>query len=1108
MRLFFVIGFCLSQLATLSQNRITAADKDSSGTLTWSLGEEFQTGATRENPNFDREDQPTWYFLRTTSANGPVQSRQWLLNTQYLPLTEAGEKLFTSPLDGWAYRADPPLAPLIGQITADYEVGLKFRAGDLVMAPGPEHAAVIGWRSPVAGILEIQGSFEHGQDCCGVNSQIKWYVEYASVPGEQHEFRSKLLASGEADFGTATQRGAFHVREQTVQPGDYIYFVVDAKADGTETPHHGDLTRFQVTLTVRDARRSAPASFENDILPLLAKKCHDCHGGDLREARLDLRTLSSMLRGGENGPAVVRGVRQTSLLVEKVASGEMPPGKEKLSPAELALIRQWVKSGLQAREQITPQSELLFTLEEQSHWAFRPLVSPPIPTIRDAGQDWTTIDRFLLARLQEKRLSFARPADRSTLLRRVTFGLTGLPPTVDELAEFENDSRADAYERIVERLMKSPQFGVRWGRHWLDIVGYTDTVTFDEDFGAPRGFLEGKWRYRDYVIDAFNRDLPYDQFIHEQLAGDELVEWRTAAEYSPEIVEKLTATGFLRTPEDLTVDDPRPFVIWSNVHETVEQISASFLGLSLQCARCHSHKFEPIPQRDYYSLMALLTPALNPKDWKNARQRLLPDVAAPVQADIEKCNGEIDRSVGEAQQQIDTIRHRWEVRLRDEKLKAVPEPIRLDLIAALALPADKQDAVQKYLVDKLGPLVKVEPAAIDAALTETDRESVKQFNARIAELKTRKRTHGWIHAVYDVGPPPATHVFKRGEFDAPGREAPPGFLRVLSNSFTDKLLEGKLPNTSGRRTALARWITDAESPASGLAARVMVNRIWQQLFGQALSVNSENVGMSGSAPAHPELLEWLAADFRDNDWRIKRIIRQIVLSAAYRQSSAQQRASDIPILNPTSDAGKPPVAASDAGKPPVATAVAGRLDAESLRDAIVMQSGRLDLSLGGPPIPLDYDLKSGRVSEKELVGTACYRRSVYLENRRVYNPTFLSTFDKPIVTRGVCRREQSATAPQSLALMNDPFIVTSSERCADVICSRVKSSQSEQVHEAYRLILCRTPDDEEKHWCLTLLADQTVLFEKAGRSSDEAARQAVASLCQSLWGTNEFLYLR
>jgi hypothetical protein len=840
-------------------------------------------------------------------------------------------------------------------------------------------------------------------------------------------------------------------------------------------------------------------SFETDILPILTRRCHECHGGDLKEARLDLRTLSAIVRGGENGPAVVQNGPQNSLLVEKVLSGEMPPGKEKLSAAELATIQQWVRAGLPANEQIHPLTDSLFSDQERSHWAFRPLMTPSVPEVQVADQGYMPVDRFLLARLQAKQLSFNRPADKRTLLRRVTFDLTGLPPTLQELIEFERDTRSDAYEQAVDRLLKSPQFGVRWGRHWLDIVGYTDTVTFDEDFGAPRGFLDGKWRYRDYVIDAFNRDLPYDQFILEQLAGDELVEWRTAAEYSPDLIEKLVATGFLRTPEDLTVDDPRPFVIWSTVHETVEQVGASFLGLSLQCARCHSHKFEPIPQRDYYAMMALFTPALNPTAWKNGRERLVPDVSGTVLAEIKKHNGEIEHSVGEAQQQITSIRQRWEVKLRDEKLKSIPEPIRADLKSALDVPADKQDAVQKYLVSKLGPLVKVAPTEIDAALSETERQSLKQLDERITELHTKERSHGWIHAVYDVGPPPATHIFKRGEFETPGREVPPGFLRVLCNSDSEMLLKTTPSNTSGRRTALARWITANESPASSLAARVMVNRIWQHLFGQGLAPNSENVGLSGSAPTHRELLDWLAADFRANGWRIKRIIRQIVFSTAYQQSSmakhisakGEQLATDV-----------------DSENTLLWKMRLRRLDAESIRDAIAAQSAKLDLSLGGPPIPLEYEISSGRVSEKDLVGTTAYRRSVYLENRRVYNPTFLSTFDKPIVTRGVCRREQSATAPQALSLLNDPFLVANSQRCADAVQSRGNSSNEEQIQELYRLILNRVPDDDEKVWCRQLLADQTTLYEQAGRSATEAAHHALASLCQTLWGTNDFLYLR
>ncbi len=1075
------------------------ADQPANGELQWKLSEEFRGGADKENPNADAREYPTWHFLRTTRSEGPIETRRWLRDGRYVPLGEKGERLFGLPFDGWIFRgAASAESPVVSRATEENAAGLSVKRGDLVVAPGPEHATVIGWRSPAAGKLEMHGFFEHVQASSGVT----WYVERGPAPNVERGFEPVSLRSGRLVFGTAAQKAEFHIQDQSVQPGEYVYFIVDAQADGTASPHPGDGTRFDVTISLAGAIPPAVPQFETDVLPILTARCVHCHDSKSREGRLQLETVSSLLAGGSNGPAVVAGSPEQSLLVERVQLGEMPPGKnERLSTEEVAVLRRWIKAGLPARETIRPVAGSLFTEVERQHWAFQPLSLPSVPAVRGADQALTPIDRFLLARLEGNGLSFSQPADRTTWLRRVTFDMTGLPPTSEELAQFEQDQRPKAYEQTVDRLLGSPQFGVRWGRHWLDIVGYTDTVSFDEDFGAPIGFLDGKWRYRDYVIDAFNADKPYDQFVLEQLAGDELVDWRNATEYSPEIIEKLVATGFLRTAEDISVEDPRPFVIWSTVHETLEQTATSLLGVTLQCARCHSHKFEPIPQRDYYSLMALFTPALNPQNWKNARNRLLPDVAAPVLAEIQKHNGEIDRQVGEVQQQIDAVRRGYEQKLREEKLQTIPEPIRADLKAALDLPADKQDVVQKYLVGKLGPLMKIEPAAIDAALNATDRELLQQRSQQIAALNGKKRTHGWIHSVYDVGPPPAAQIFKRGEFETPGRQVPPGFLRVLSDPRTEALLAAaQPPGTSGRRTALARWITAADSPASGLASRVMVNRIWQQLFGRGLAVTSENLGLSGSPPTHPELLDWLASDFRANGWKFKRVIRQIVLSAAYRQSSAVRQ-----VVGP----GGPSPAMVDPENTLLWRMPLRRLDAESLRDAIAFFSGKLDNRLSGLPIPLVYDLKTRGVSEEELTAVKpVYRRSVYLVNRRLYNPTLLSQFDKPTVTGGVCRRDQSSTALQSLSLMNDRFLIANAERFAGLVRDQAGKSSTEQIEVAYRLALSRPPDNDEREWSAELLVKQAELFRQAGHSGEEAARRALANFCQTLWGTNDFLYLR
>jgi hypothetical protein len=1080
-----------------------AAKEPPSDVLTWSLRDEFHRGVASENPNTDRDGQPVWHFLRTTRSEGPLETRRWLRDGHYVPLTEKGDRVFGLPFDGWIYRLNPAESPVVSAALEDNAGGLSVQHGDIVIAPGPEHAVIVGWESPVSGLLEIRGSFEHAQASGG----IAWYVEREPPPNADTNahvdrgFQPVSLASGQSVFGTDLQKGTFAVEGQKVAAGDFIYFIVDARADGTPSPHPGDGTRLDVTITVRDPVVPPPPSFEKDILPLLASKCHDCHGGDLQEGRLDLRTPGAILRGGENGPAAVPGRSGESLLLERVLAGEMPPDKSaRLSREQVLLLQRWIARGLRPESASATVAAPLFTEVEREHWAFRPLGPVPLPPIRSMDKVAQANDQFLLARLESEGLTFAPRADHGTLLRRVTFDLTGLPPAPEELAEFETKGDQGSYEKVVDRLLNSPQFGVRWGRYWLDLAGYTDTVTFDEDFGAPVGFIEDKWRYRDYVVNALNADKPYDQFLLEQLAGDELVDWRNAASYTPEILEKLVATGFLRTVEDITVEDPRPFVIWSVVHETVEHVGNSVLGLTLQCARCHGHKFEPIPQRDYYSLMALFTPALNPADWKNARQRLLPDVSATVLAEIQKHNEGIDRQVAQLQQEIDAVRQKTAETLRQQKLLNVPESDRANLQTALDLAADKQDSAQKALVEKLGPLVKVEPAEIDAALTEEEKSRLKQNADEITRADGQRRSHGWIHAVYDVGPPPATSLFRRGQFDMPGRETPPGFLRVFAESSDPSTFASQGSASSGRRLALARWLTATDSPASSLVARVMVNRVWQQLFGQGLVATSENLGLSGARPTHPELLDWLAADFRAQGWSVKRLIRQLVLSNAYCQQSATPSHSS----QGTPDAGK-----IDPENLLLWRMNLRRLDAEALRDAVVATSGRLDPQLGGPPVSLVYDLASGAVSEPPVnEQNLTARRSLYLLQRRHYNPTFLAVLDKPTVTRGVCQRDYSATVQQSLTLLNDRFLIEHAERCARRLEADAGLDNSAAINTVYRLLLSRSPDDGERTWCGEFLSEQMTQNQQAGLSAEEARLKSLAALCQVLWGSNEFLYLQ
>jgi hypothetical protein len=468
------------------------------------------------------------------------------------------------------------------------------------------------------------------------------------------------------------------------------------------------------------------------------------------------------------------------------------------------------------------------------HWAFQPIRRPEVPRVSGLANARTPVDVFLLSRLQERGLSFSPEAERATLIRRAYLDLWGLPPGPAEVDAFLADHRPDAWERLIDRLLASPRFGERWGRHWLDVVGYADTVGFDVD--ANNLILsEGKYCYRDYVIDAFNHDKPYDRFVTEQLAGDELVDWRRADHFTPRIRELLIATGYLRTARDLT-HEPESNIAANHfgvLHDTVAVVGNSLLGLTLGCAQCHDHKFDPVTQKDYYRLMAAFTPAYNPANWKpvfpwkqEIHDRGLPDASPAEQARIERHNGQIDREVAQLKRRLSEIRQPVKERLLQARLQALPEPIRADTRSSIALPAAKRDAVQKYLAAKFESSLRISPEQVSSALAPEQRKAVSQIAERIAGLERGRRTVGKLQALYDVGPPPSTFLLKRGNFQTPGREVEPGFPEVLCDPSRAPAATGPAAgSTSGRRKALADWLTARDSRAAALLARVMVNRI-------------------------------------------------------------------------------------------------------------------------------------------------------------------------------------------------------------------------------------------------------------------------------------------
>ena len=457
---------------------------------------------------------------------------------------------------------------------------------------------------------------------------MNWYIERGSAPQLEVGFRPTTLARGVSNLEVDQGLSRFELNDLEVSTGDYFYFIVDAKADGTGSPHHGDATALNLTITVSGASSPQPPTFEKDIFPLLATHCHDCHGKDTREAGLDLRTARAMVFGGESGSALMPGELAQSYLWTMIESGEMPPqGAEPLSQRSRSLLRRWITAGAPTDEDLSNVRPREFvTAEDRKYWAFQRPKRHKLPKIDNPLVATSPLDYFLLARLEEKGLEFSPIAPREVLIRRLYFDLTGLPPTPAEIDEFLADRVPDAYERLVDRLLSSLRYGERWGRHWMDTVGYVDVRLYDGDATTvyPN---EGMWRYRDYIIRSFNEDKPYDLFIREQLAGDEMVDWRKAKEWTPEIMEKVVATGYLRNIEDHTSElqygiDRRYEVLF----DTMSLVSTSLLGLTFECTRCHNHKYDPITQRDYYRLLSYFESSYNAHNWLKPQERWIPDV--------------------------------------------------------------------------------------------------------------------------------------------------------------------------------------------------------------------------------------------------------------------------------------------------------------------------------------------------------------------------------------------------------------------------------------------------------------------------------------------------
>ena len=848
-----------------------------------------------------------------------------------------------------------------------------------------------------------------------------------------------------------------------------------------------------------------PPQYEADIHPLLARYCLSCHSNENATADdLSLESLAAILRGGSGGPAVDPHSADSSLILQRLLDGSMPPGDDaKPTQQEIGIVRAWIEAGAPSAQASQPEpveAKSPVSQEDRSFWAFRRLETPTLPQVDRRDRLRTPIDAFILGKLEDEGLDFSPDADPATLVRRLHLDLLGLPPAPEQVAAFVRNPSETSYRQLVDDLLASPHFGERWGRHWLDAAGFVDTIGGDVD--APRIKLgEGKWRYRDYVVNAFNQDKPYDRFLLEQLAGDELVEWRSAPRFTPEMLDLLVATTFLRAAADDTDEGVLNTldIRYGVLQRTLETFTSNVLALTVACAQCHDHKYDPIPQQDYYRLTAIFTPAWNPHSWLQPKDRRLADVAPVEKAGIDEKNEKIETAAAPLLRKLRSLYSPYEERLLEKRLQQLPETLRQDVKDALQVPAQLRTPVEKYLVEKLEPLVGVSRDEVSPHLSETERTRAQGLQEQLAEIETERASYGYLQAVYDVGPPPTTHLLRRGNYLTPGPEVTPGFLSVLAEEKGSLAIQdwSLRKETSGRRLALGQWLTRPDSRVSALVARVIVNRMWQYLFGEGIVATSDNFGRNGARPTHPQLLEWLAGELIAGGWRLKPVLRLMLNSTVYRQASHR-----------TGETGDIRPERVDPGNRLLWRMRLRRLEAEAIRDSILAISGKLNPAMGGPSI-----LVKARpdgvvlVSEPDLAQPGDrFRRSIYLLTRRNYNLSFMTVFDHPVMSTNCTRRDDSAVVLQSLSLLNNEFVLDNAQHFADQLLAAGGETVT-MIRQAFQAALARPPNPQEEVWSQQLLADEVRRSLERNVAPPEAQRRAMASLCQMLFNTNEFLHV-
>jgi hypothetical protein len=702
-----------------------------------------------------------------------------------------------------------------------------------------------------------------------------------------------------------------------------------------------------------------------------------------------------------------------------------------------------------ARDDRIPDKPI--SAEERSHWAFQPINKPAVPTVRDRASVRNPIDLFIAAKLVPEGIHPSVEADRNTLLRRLTFDLTGLPPGPAEIEQFLKDRSVDAFERVVDRLLASPQYGVRWAQHWLDLARYADTDGFEFDQARLNA-----WRYRDWVVSSLNRDVPYDRFLELQLAGDEL---------APDDPEAFIATGFNRCYPDMVDLNDQGLRRQNALNDITETTGLVFLGLTIGCARCHDHKSDPIRQADFYRLQAFFAPARFRNDYpvaSTARRRTHERAAAAWEAEASAVRAAIIR---------------LEKPIRDRVAPGLPMGALDEAVNAYQKAEERRSPAEVRIVfDLLRHDGRIKPADWSRLASPELLAARKQLQARLEQIEKSAPTaiptaRGTDETGQDA---PPTYFLKRGEFSARGPAVDPAFPAVFAN---EPPRIRKTAGSSGRRTALARWLTRGDHP---LTARVMVNRVWQGHFGRGLVGTPSDFGQMGDAPSHPDLLDWLAGEFMARGWSLKALHRLIVTSATYRQSSRP---------SPAHDADPENLLLSRQNR--------RRLDGEAIRDALLEASGELNPALGGPGVfpPLPAELT--RLSSKGEIWPVSpriadqHRRSLYIFVRRNLRYPLFEAFDRPDTNASCPRRAVTTIAPQALSLLNSPLAVGAAKSVARRVSREAGTSLDARIERAYLLTLGRVPDEQERKLALSFFGTAA----------------SIDDFCLTLLNLNEFLYI-